>query len=56
LDYLEEAYPQLPLLPADHMKRAQIKGFCQIINSAMHPYQNLRLLDKIQEDFGVKDM
>lgn len=39
-DYLEEKYPNLPLLPADTALRAQIRSFSHIIISDMHPLMN----------------
>jgi glutathione S-transferase len=47
IEYLEEVYPESPLLPKDPVLRAQIRGFCEVINSGLHPYQNLRCLEKV---------
>lgn len=49
-EYLEEVYPDHPLLPKDPIKKAQIRGFCEVVNSGMHPYQNLRLLEVVGND------
>ncbi len=49
-EYLEEVYPENPLLPKDPVKKAMIRGFCEVVNSGMHPYQNLRLLEKVGND------
>ena len=38
IEYLEETIPEPRLLPKDQLLRAKIRGFCEIINSAMHPY------------------
>jgi glutathione S-transferase len=46
-EYLEEVHPDQPLLPKEHIKKAQIRAFCEVVNSGMHPYQNLRLLEKV---------
>ena len=27
-EYLEEAYPENPMLPKDLVKRAEVRGFC----------------------------
>jgi len=27
-----------------------VRGFCEIINSAVHPYQNLRMLQRIEKE------
>lgn len=51
IEYLEEVYPEVALLPKDPVLRAQIRGFCEVINSAIHPYQNLRALEKISNDY-----
>ena len=48
-EFLEETYSEHPMLPKDPVKRAQIRGFCEVINSAIHPYQNLRVLKKVSE-------
>ena len=42
-------YPEINLLPKDPCKNAKIRGFCEVINSSMQPYQNLRLLEKMEE-------
>jgi glutathione S-transferase len=47
-EYIEETYPQNPLLPKDPIKKAQVRAFCEVINAGIHPYQNLRLLEKVE--------
>jgi maleylacetoacetate isomerase len=54
-EYLEEIYPGHPLLPKDPVLKAKIRGFCEIINSGIHPYQNLRLLKRVEVE-GVDKM
>ncbi|XP_047481167.1 probable maleylacetoacetate isomerase 2 isoform X2 [Penaeus chinensis] len=49
LEYLEEAYPQKPLLPKDLFKRAKVREVCEIIGSGIQPLQNLSVLQKIGE-------
>lgn len=49
-EYLEEVYPEHSLLPKDPVKKAQVRGFCEVVNSGMHPYQNLRLLEAVAND------
>jgi glutathione S-transferase len=48
-------YPDNPVFPKDPIKRAQVRGFCEIINSAVHPYQNLRMLQRVEKE-GVDKM
>ncbi|KAL4500610.1 hypothetical protein ABPG72_003034 [Tetrahymena utriculariae] len=50
IEFLEENFSSYPLLPQDNIKRAQIRGFCQVINSAIHPYQNSNLVAKIEKE------
>ncbi|XP_037781729.1 probable maleylacetoacetate isomerase 2 isoform X1 [Penaeus monodon] len=49
LEYLEEAFPQKPLLPKDLLKRAKVREVCEIIGSGIQPLQNLSVLQKIGE-------
>ena len=43
------------MLPKDPLKKAQVRGFCEIINSSIHPYQNLRMLKKVESE-GIDKM
>lgn len=45
LEYLEERYPERPLLPRDDIaERARIRSFAQIAIADTHPLNNLRVL------------
>lgn len=55
LDYLDETYPQVPLLPADAKVKAQIRAAAQIIACEIHPLDNLRVLQYLQNTLGVAD-
>lgn len=56
-EFLEEKHPESRLFPKnDLVKKAQIRGFCEVINSGLHPYQNLRLLEKVHNDFKADKM
>jgi len=48
LEYLEEAYPDVPLLPANPMSRAQVRSFCLSICCDIHPLNNLRVLQYLK--------
>lgn len=54
IEYLNEAH-QKPhdLFPGSPAQRALIRGFCEVINSGIHPYQNLKLLEKLEKDYGT---
>jgi maleylpyruvate isomerase len=44
LEYLEERYPDAPLLPSADTDRAQVRQISQYIACEMHPLNNLRVL------------
>lgn len=49
-EYLEEAFPDKPLLPKDKLKRAKVREISEVIVSGIQPVQNLSLLQKLPED------
>ncbi|WP_421838458.1 maleylacetoacetate isomerase [Novosphingobium sp.] len=44
IEYLEERYPEPPVLPTDPLERARIRAFAMAIACDIHPVQNLRVL------------
>lgn len=44
IEYLEEVFPEPPLLPKDAAGRARVRQISQAIASDIHPVQNLRIL------------
>jgi maleylacetoacetate isomerase/maleylpyruvate isomerase len=53
LEFLEEAYPDVPLLPGKEPLRSRVRSFCQLIACDIHPLNNLRVLQYIREEFGA---
>ena len=51
LEYLEEAYPDIPLLPATEPLRSKVRAFCNIIACDIHPLQNLRVLGFVNDQY-----
>lgn len=49
LEYLEEVYPERPLLPADPLDRFKVREICEIIGSGIQPLQNLAVLKQFEE-------
>lgn len=49
LEWLEETYPEPPLLPSSAIERAQVRAFCAAIACEIHPLQNLRVQTYIRD-------
>lgn len=55
LEWLEERFPQAPLLPGDPDGRAIVRSMAAIIASDTHPLHNLRVLNALRKDFGAEE-
>jgi maleylpyruvate isomerase len=55
IEYLEEVYPDVPLLPKDAPGRARVRELAQIIGCDIHPITNLRVLNYLAREIGVPD-
>ncbi|MFS4437460.1 maleylacetoacetate isomerase [Paracoccaceae bacterium GXU_MW_L88] len=53
LEWLDETFPDPPLLPAGATACAQVRAFAQIIACEIHPLQNLRVLNFIKSEYGL---
>ncbi|MGV9009192.1 maleylacetoacetate isomerase [Brevundimonas sp.] len=53
LEWLEETYPEPPLLPADALSRARVRAMAALIACDIHPLNNLRVGKSLREDFGA---
>ena len=53
LEYLEETHPDPPLLPNDPIVRAQTRQLVEVVNSSIHPVQNLKVMRQLTTDFGT---
>ena len=51
LEYLEERWPEVPLLPEDLYLRARTRMLAEIVNSGIQPLQNVSTTSKVTE-FG----
>lgn len=52
LEWLEEAYPEPPLLPHDAMARARVRGLAALIACDIHPLNNTSVLGYLRNDLG----
>jgi maleylacetoacetate isomerase len=49
IEYLEERYPQPPLLPATAAARAKVRGVAAIIGCDVHPLHNVSVLNQLRQ-------
>ncbi|VXC74227.1 Maleylpyruvate isomerase [Oceanicaulis sp. 350] len=52
LEWIEETFPERPLLPTAPIERARVRAFAAAIGCDIHPLQNLRILKKARELSG----
>ena len=55
LEYLEETYTDKPLLPQSPAASAAVRSFCGSICCDIHPLNNLRVLQYLNQELGVTD-
>lgn len=53
IEWLDETFPEPPLLSDDPITRAKERGFAQVIACEIHPLQNLRVLKYLAEELGA---
>ncbi|GGE11963.1 maleylacetoacetate isomerase [Polymorphobacter glacialis] len=56
IEYLDEVYPEPPLLPGDAVGRARVRAAAQTISSDVHPINNLRVLRYLKEELGASQL
>lgn len=55
LEWIEERWPEPPLLPRDPFDRAEVRAMAAVVACDVHPLNNLRVLKAIRQDFGADD-
>ncbi|WP_191600423.1 maleylacetoacetate isomerase [Marinomonas algicola] len=55
LDYLEQTYPDVPLLPTETLVRARVLEVANLIACDMHPVNNLRILAYLKQQLDVSE-
>jgi len=51
IEYLEEVFPEPPLLPKKPAARAHVRALAAIVGSDMHPVNNLRIRNFIRDTY-----
>jgi maleylpyruvate isomerase len=52
IEYLDEAYPEPPLLPRSPVDRARVRAMALAVACDMHPLNNLRILNYLRSPLG----
>lgn len=55
LEYLEDEFPEVKLLPEDSYKRALVRSFSNVIACDLHPLNNLKVLNYVKKMFPEGD-
>jgi len=55
LEYLEETFPEVSLLPKAEPLRSKVRAFCNIISCDVHPLNNLRVTNYVTEVLGASN-
>ena len=55
IEYLDETYPEPPLLPKDAAGRARVRQIAYAIACDIHPINNLRVLHYLRDEFQISD-
>ena len=53
LDYLDEVWPEPPLLPATARGRQRVRALAQLVACDIHPLNNLRVLQYLEREWNV---
>ena len=51
IEFLEEAYPDPPMLPKEPLGRARVRALAGIVGSDMHPVNNLRIRNFVRDEY-----
>jgi maleylacetoacetate isomerase len=55
IEYLDEKYPNPPLLPKDPADKAVVRSMALVIACEVHPIQNLRVLNYVKATYNQTD-
>jgi maleylpyruvate isomerase len=52
IEYLDERFPQPPLLPREALTRARVRELAEIVNAGIQPLQNTPILESVKSHGG----
>ncbi|WP_191601129.1 maleylacetoacetate isomerase [Marinomonas algicola] len=55
IEYINECYPDAPLLPTEPFARAKARAMAQVMACETHPINNLRVLQYLRTSVGLDD-
>lgn len=55
IEYLDEAYPDPPLVPKGVYERAYVRAMSQIVGCDIHPLNNVRVLKRLRTQFEADE-
>lgn len=55
LEYIEETWPDTPLLPDTAIARAHVRSFCNLIACDVHPLNNSGVMVYLKNELGISD-
>jgi maleylpyruvate isomerase len=55
LEWIDETYPDPPLLPTDANSRAIVRAMAATVACDIHPVNNLRILNALRTEFGADE-
>jgi maleylpyruvate isomerase len=53
IEWIEETYPDPPLLPSDPLERAHCRAIAGIVACDVHPLNNLAVLNRLRQQFSA---
>lgn len=55
MEYLEEKYPAIPLLPQEASERARVRAMALLVAADTHPLNNMRVLKYLTGTLGISE-
>ncbi len=55
IEWLDERYPEPPLLPRDPLQRARVRALAAVVGCDMHPLNNRRVVNYLKRELGCDD-